>query len=125
MATNPAPEAVFGGHASDAARAFISRTSRSDKTPGVFDVAFADNSTVVSGGLDNEARVWDASTGVERRFDVGDSTGFMNRTLNPIFAVAVARKRGVAATAAVDGCLRVFDVATGAEVGVCERGRRR
>ncbi len=31
MATNPAPEAVFGGHASDAARAFISRTSRSDK----------------------------------------------------------------------------------------------
>jgi WD40 repeat protein len=116
MATNPAALVVFGGHGSAEARAFISTTSRSDKEPGVFDLAFADNSTVVSGGLDNEARVWDARTGVERRFD--DATAIMNRTLSPIIAVAVARKRGIAATAAVDGCLRVFDVATGRTVAV-------
>ena len=94
MAT--APLVVFGEHASEAARAAC------PWRPAVYDVAFADNATVVSGGMDKEARVWDARTGAERRFEddryVGlEWPGVMNRALNPIQAVAVARRRGVVA----------------------------
>ena len=115
----PPLSVVFEGHVGEEA---MSRLREGE--PSVAAIAFVDSNTVVTGGTDSKARIWDARTGVERVFDVrGQKLGMSAYCFNPIMSVSVARTRGIVATASMDGCLRCFDFTTGAFAGCHDAAR--
>jgi WD40 repeat protein len=112
---------VFEGHVGEEAK---SRVRQREGEPSVAAIAFVDSNTVVTGGTDSKARIWDARTGVERAFDVrGQKLGMSTYCFNPIMSVSVAKTRGIVATASMDGCLRCFDFTTGAFAGCHDAAR--
>ena len=72
-------------------------------------VAFApDGATVLTGGVDGTARLWDAATGAEiRRFEGHNKS---------VLSVAFAPDGVTLLTGGVDGTVRLWDAATGTEV---------
>lgn len=109
---------VFEGHRGPEARERLENPRLGhERKPGVMVLAFADASTVVSGGADSKCRIWDARVGSERLFDTS-KRGVLAYAYNTIFSVSVARSRGIVATAAGDGCLRCFDFETGESAAV-------
>jgi WD40 repeat protein len=76
-------------------------------------VAFsADGKLLVSGGLDNTTKVWDAETGILLRTLSGH--------VAPVATVAVSRDRVLAGSA--DGTARMWDTATGDLLGIYDHG---
>jgi len=115
---------VFEGHRGPEARERLENPRLGhERKPGVMVLAFADASTVVSGGADSKCRIWDARVGSERLFDTS-KRGVLAYAYNTIFSVSVARSRGIVATAAGDGCLRCFDFETGESAAVYLVGPR-
>ena len=111
---------VFEGHRGEEATARLKRQKemRRAHIASVDSIAFVDSNTVVSGGPDCKARIWDARTGVERLFDVrGKKLGHSSYCFNSVVSVSVARTRGIVATASGDHCLRTFDFTTGKFAG--------
>ena len=111
---------VFEGHRGEEATTRLKRQKelRRQHIASVDSIAFVDSNTVVSGGPDCKARIWDARTGVERLFDVrGKKLGHSSYCFNSVLSVSVARTRGIVATASMDGCLRTFDFITGKFAG--------
>jgi WD40 repeat protein len=111
---------VFEGHRGEEATTRLKRQKEMRRVhiASVDSIAFVDSNTVVSGGPDCKARIWDARTGVERLFDVrGKKLGHSSYCFNSVVSVSVARTRGIVATASLDGCLRTFDFTTGKFAG--------
>ena len=110
---------VFEGHVGEEAKSRLPFSG--GEVPSVACIAFVDSNTVVTGGSDSKARIWDARTGAERMFDRKDKKGAY--CFNPVRSVSVARTRGIVATASMDGCLRCYDVMTGAFAGCHDAAR--
>ncbi len=77
-------------------------------TDSVWSVAFsADGKTLVSGGRDNTARLWDAATGQERT-TLGGHRGW-------VWSVAFSPDSRTLATGSADGSVKLWDPVTGRE----------
>ncbi|OAI39773.1 hypothetical protein AYO40_05465 [Planctomycetaceae bacterium SCGC AG-212-D15] len=79
-------------------------------------LAFAPNDRLASAGYDRTVRIWNAATGAA----IHTFSDFKD----PVLSLALAPDGGTLAAGAMDGSIRLWDVATGEPRGTCGHARR-